>query len=330
MPAVAKKMPLAPVSLRAKRAQQVLWSARHYLSEIARLQNARAVLCWFRYKLPWLFAQSRFPLAVTLEITNTCNYACPHCPRNELNRNRELGFMDPATFRKLVRECDGHVKTIKFIGLGESALHPDLDDMMQTLQSSGIEGVLYTNGTLLARYSPETILDWNLSTIVLSIDGVDARSFNRLRVGGDYQTIRADLARFRTLRDRLGLRGPHIEIRHVIMPNETPQMLRAFRADWLDGLGDSVKFNLLGAPYGSKRAEVVNRPRCRDIRREVHVRYDGRVPLCGYDGQNAWIGDLGDTSLEDIWHARPLEHVRDQHARRDLSELPFCRTCQFR
>jgi len=330
MPAVAKKLPLPPLSLRAKRAQQVLWSSRHYLSEIMRLRSAGAMVSWLHYKLPWLFAQTRLPLAVTLEITNHCNYACPHCPRNELNRDRELGFMDAATFRKLVRECDGHVKMIKLIGLGESALHPDLDEMLQNLQSSGIEGVLYTNGTLLKRYSSETILGWNLNTIVLSIDGTDARSFNRLRVGGDYHTIREHLAQFRALRDRLGMRGPHIEIRHVIMPNETRDMLRAFQSDWLNGLADSVKFNLLGAPYGSKRAAVANRPRCRDIRREIHVRYDGRVPLCGYDGQSEWIGDLAHSSLEDIWHSRRLDHVRDQHARRDLSALPACRTCQFR
>jgi hypothetical protein len=156
--------------------------------------------------------------------------------------------MSLAVFRKIIEESHGRVIEIKFIGLGEPALHPELDVMMRLLKVNGINATFYTNGTLFDRYSPAEICDWGLWRLIVSVDGTDERTFNRLRVGGNYWSLRANLADFRKFRDELGLRSPLIEIRHVMMPNETRTMLHSFQADWLNGLGDTVKYNSLGPP----------------------------------------------------------------------------------
>jgi MoaA/NifB/PqqE/SkfB family radical SAM enzyme len=238
--------------------------------------------------------------------------------------------MSLPVFRKIAEESSGRVIEIKIIGLGEPALHPELDAMMCLLKESRINTSLYTNGTLFDRYTPAEICKWQLWRLVVSIDGTDERSFARLRAGGDYWSLRAKLADFRGFRDGHRERLPLIEIRHVIMPNETPAMLRSFQADWLSGLGDTVKYNLLGPPYDSRRKEDSTRPPCRDIRREIHIRFDGRVPLCGYSGDREWIADVSTSTLQEIWNSARLNDVRQRHRRRDFSELPFCKTCQHR
>jgi hypothetical protein len=113
------------------------------------------------------------------------------------------------------------------------------------------------------------------------------------------------------------------------MPNETPAQLRAFRRDRTTGLGDTVKFNALDAPYG-RRTEDPSRSACRDIRRESLVRWDGRMPLCGYNGHREWIGDVHTDRLAVLWHAPRLEQVWRSHEAHDLTELPFCKTCTHR
>jgi Iron-sulfur cluster-binding domain len=135
------------------------------------------------------------------------------------------------------------------------------------------------------------------------------------------------VAELRKARDKAGKRLPQIEIRHVIMSNETPAMLKRFRDDWTDDLGDTVKFNLLESPCAQGKIDPA-RPPCRDIRREMYVRYNGRVPLCGFHIE--WIGDVCTSTIEQIWHDARLEDVRHQHSRRNLSSLPFCKTCSFR
>jgi radical SAM protein with 4Fe4S-binding SPASM domain len=313
-----------------RRRQSVAWSVPHYLVELRRLRSPFDLLDWTYYKFPRFFPLRSFPTALTLEVTNECNFACPHCPRTELNIGRGIGFMSPVVLRKIAQESAGRVAEVKIIGMGEAALHPDLAEMMLTLKEHRIRTRLYTNGTLFERFLPAQICEWDLWGVVVSVDGTDAKSFRRLRVGGDYESLRANLAAFRRFRDARRHRSPLIEIRHVIMPNETPAKLRQFKHDWLGGLGDTVKFNALAPHYNDSRKEDPLRPPCRDIRREIHIRYDGRVPLCGYSGDKEWIGNVTTFMLQEIWNATRLNDVRKRHQKRDLSELSFCKTCQHR
>jgi hypothetical protein len=61
----------------------------------------------------------------------------------------------------------------------------------------------------------------------------------------------------------------------------------------------------------------------------MHVRFNGQVPLCGYEGHREWIGGLAASKVGEVWRAPRLDEVRRLHSRRDLSDLPFCKTCQF-
>lgn len=317
-------------SVRRRRRQQVLRSIPHYANELRRLRSIADLRNWMYYKFPARFRLRDFPTAITLEITNECNFACPHCPREFLNTNRKLGYMELDLVAKLADEIAGRVSEVKIIGLGEGALHPELPAVLRTLTRHEIKVRLYTNGTLFERFRPEEIFSWGLDGIVLSIDGLDERSFERLRAGGDYRWTRAALQTFSAARSKRGGANPRIQIRHVIMPRETSDQLAAFKRDWLELGGDTVKFNALARRYDRKRIEDMTRPACRDIRREVHIRWDGRVPLCGYGGDREWLGDLRESSLREIWRAPRLNEVRAAHEAGDLTGLPMCRTCQHR
>lgn len=313
-----------------RRRQQLLRSIPHYANELRRMRSLRDVRNWTYYKFPAHFRLREFPTAITLEITNECNFGCPHCPRTFLNANRDLGFMGLDVMAKLADEIAGRVSQVKIIGLGEGALHPELPAMLRTMTSRGIRLWLYTNGTLFERYSPAEIFSWELDGIVLSIDGTDEASFERLRVGGDYRRTRAALLEFSDARSQMEGPAPRVQIRHVIMPSETAAQLAEFKRDWLALGGDTVKFNSLAPRYDRNRIDDLERPPCRDIRREMHIRWDGRVPLCGYGGDQEWIGDLRESSLQEIWSAPRLNEVRAAHEAGDLGDLPICRTCQHR
>ena len=100
---------------------------------------------------------------------------------------------------------------------------------------------MHTNGTLFERLSHDMILDWRLQEIVVSIDGIDARSFERLRVHGNYRQLCENLDAFNARRAAWEGPVPLVEVRHVIMPNETPEQLDEFARDWRAGAADTVK-----------------------------------------------------------------------------------------
>ena len=305
---------------------QVAMSIPHYAREFrAEVHGIQDAYVWAYFKLPYLFPLAAFPIRVTLEPTNECNFGCRHCHRSIMDR--AVGFMDAVVFRKIMAELGAHPTCIlKVGGLGEPALHPELAEFMKLAKAQKTTVYLYTNGSLLRNYDHDEVLSWGLRLLVVSIDGLDAVSFERIRLGGEYGKVRKAVEDFHLQRMRSKLKRPTIEIRHVIMPNENAQELMGFKEDWLK-ISDTVKFNYL-VPLTPVPSDGSGRPKCRDIMREFYIRWDGRVPMCGY--QSAWLGDLHESSIGELWHDEKLQQLRGFHQRRDLSQTPICRTCGFR
>jgi len=243
--------------------------------------------------------------------------------------DRPLGNMHLHFFQSLVKQLDASgCAVLKIGGLGEPVLHPQFSEMMAALDTNRMKVLVYTNGTLLQRCSPEQICSWNVNSIVLSIDGLDASSFEKQRKGGNYRKIRTAAEAFSSYRRP---NKPIFEVRHVILPNETNADLQEFKRDWLQ-IADTVKFNYL-LPLFPRGAAVPTKVRCRDIRREAYVRWDGRLLLCaGQDRQHPpeWLGNANEQPISQLWVAPSIEKLRAAHNSR-CSELPACcQNCSFR
>ena len=303
--------------------KQRILSIPHYVGELAELRSARDLGAWVYYKWPVAFPLAAFPPYVTVESTNACNFACGHCWRSKMDRS--VGFLDVELFRKIVVEIKGHRQiTLKLGGTGEIGLHRHLNDLMATLTGlNGIRIFLYTNGTVLQKYSHHEILDWNIDIMVVSVDGTDPDSYNKLRLGGDYFTLRRQIEEFQSLRSSLRKKAPRIEIRHVIMPCETTRELIDFRRDWLK-IADAVKFNYL-IPLDKNETANKSPVICRHIRREFCIEWDGRVRFCSFYPE--YLGDLHFSTIENLWNSPSANFVRECHLRGDLDRVPACRGC---
>jgi len=311
----------------SRRVRQVLHSIPHYLEELRDIESWQEAVDWLYFKTPYLFKLRDFPIRVTVEFTNHCNFGCGYCPRSLMDR--PLGNMDLRFFESLVKQLDaGGCAVLKIGGLGEPVLHPEFSEMMPALDTNRMKSFIYTNGTLLQQCSPEQICSWNVNSVVLSIDGLDASSFEKQRKGGNYSKVRTAAQAFSSFRHP---NKPIFEVRHVILPNETSADLRGFKRDWLQ-LADRVKFNYL-LPLFPRGAAVPGKVHCRDIRREAYVRWDGRMLLCaGQDRQHPpeWLGNANQQPISEMWFAPRIEELRAAHNSHP-SELPACcKNCSFR
>jgi radical SAM protein with 4Fe4S-binding SPASM domain len=309
--------------------RQRIMSVPQYLSELALVRNSDDLYRWTYFKFPYLFALPDFPTRLTVEFTNACNFQCPHCWRETMDR--KVGFMEVALFKKIVEEMIPYKNRtdLKIIGLGEPCLHPHFRELMGMLRQNHISPLLYTNGTLLSRFAHEEILQWNVQRLVVSIDGLDAEGFGRLRVGGNYETIRKDVQDFFQVRRKLKAGSPEIEVRHVIMPEESSKQLLAFRRDW-KGLCDGVKFNFVVPLTACEPAASRGKSRCRDVRREFYIECDGRAPACGYGYSREHIGNLHEQTIKDVWMGPRKQQLRILHQQQNLEEVPRCKSCSHR
>jgi radical SAM protein with 4Fe4S-binding SPASM domain len=304
--------------------KQVFFSIPHYLEELKEIRRPHDLYEWTYFKFPNYFPLASFPTYLSIEATNICNFSCEHCWRSIMTRS--IGSIEIDLFDKIIREAVSHgLSTIKIAGAGEAALHPRFQELISLLSSHNIRGSVYTNGTLLRMYPHREILESNLYTLVVSVDGLDAKSYERIRIGGKYDPLRKSLSAFYNLRNHLKYRLPQIEIRHVIMPDETPSQLLEFRKSWLP-MADTVKFNYLQPLKGDKIWNQF-RPKCRDIRREFSVLWDGKVPLCQHEYKHEYIGNVHSTSIKELWRHPKKEFVRECHKSQNLKKVPLCMTC---
>lgn len=305
--------------------KQALLSIPSYFDELKEIRRPYEFYQWMYFKLPYLFPLAKFPVYVGIEVTNLCNFSCIHCWRSVMTR--PIGSIEPDLFEKIVKELILHTPiTIKLGGAGEIALHPQLRQLMSLLKPHNFRTIAYTNGSLLRMFPHNEILKWNINTLIVSVDGTDRESYERIRVGGKYDVLRNDLTQFYNLRNRYGLRWPVIEIRHVIMPYETSAQLQQFRNNWLP-IANRVKFNFLQGVKGREEVPVLFRPKCRAIRRELSITMEGNSPLCQHGYRGEYLGNLYSTSIQELWRHSRIECVREYHQRRNLDQVPICKYC---
>lgn len=299
------------------------------LAQLRRLGHPLAIYDFLYDIDPCRFPLTRFPHLVNIEVTNDCNLSCTHCHRNVMNR--DIGYMKPGIFEKVVSEAAGYPRrTIKLSGLGEPALHPQLGDMLDFLARYRLITFLYTNGLFIQRFPLQRIIDWNLDTIVVSVDGIDSATYARCRVGGDYQRLRADVQRLHEALNNSPASRTGIEIRHVISARESAHQLAGFQSDW-SSISDRIRFNRYIPSIGEEYNGAFKR--CRDIKLQIYIRWNGSVPLCGYqylyEDRCRYLGNVQQERLCDLWHDSELQTLRRHHARRDSSSVDFCRRCSL-
>jgi len=319
--------PIPDAGWRKRRMRQIAHSIPHYFAELRDIHSAREGLDWLYFKKPYLFPLRKFPPRATVEFTNQCNFSCGYCPRSVMSRS--VGHMDVNVFVALARELEqGGCSVMKIAGLGEPVIHPEFAKLMESLRDSRMKVFLYTNGSLFIDRLPEEICTWNINTIVLSVDGLTPSAFEKQRKGGNYTAMRGAAERFAKHQAK---RKPILEIRHIILPNESNDDLKVFRKDWLQ-IGDTVKFNYL-IPLQPQGASVPRDVPCRDIRREAYVRWDGRLLLCaGQERQQTpeWLGDNTVNSIADLWMDARLQDLRAAHDGRRPDLPDCCQKCAFR
>ena len=131
------------------------------------------------------------PLKVTLELTADCNLYCRMCefpvPR-ERGRGRYDMDMPLETFRMLVPQVFPHARIVNLTVVGEPLMVPYLDEVIAECTNWQTKLELITNGMLLDRKMIERVGP-STACMIISFDAGTRRTFNRIRIGGDFNVI---------------------------------------------------------------------------------------------------------------------------------------------
>jgi MoaA/NifB/PqqE/SkfB family radical SAM enzyme len=154
------------------------------------------------------------PIGLSLAITNNCNLRCKMCSRTANLKKLKIMNMSKKVYLEALKYVKN--KDVTFCGLGETLCHPNLFEFIKLANDRNNKVYFTTNANLLTEKIAKELLKYDIESIAFSIDGVDD-NYNRIRNGGNFDTVIENIKRFAELKREYGKEKPVFYVSFVGM-----------------------------------------------------------------------------------------------------------------
>ena len=290
------------------------------------------------------------PINLDLHITNECNLKCTFCPRTWKEASKKgivlHGFMGFKLFKKIIDEAsEGGVRAVHLTGNGEPLLHEGLEEMIRYCHKKGIlEILMHTNATLLNQKRAMSILKAGVHDLAISFDSPIKETYEKLRVGANYETTLNNIRNFVRLRDKGGYKYPRVRVQMVDQQANMNERERfeVFFSTVADSVSHARFVSFNGGPQSDKYelpTEIIDGKKmdfghrrlnkafkCKYLWQRVIIVVDGTVFPCFYNDKLP-LGNVDKQTLFDIWHGERMEELRCKHSAGKFDDIPECAGC---
>jgi radical SAM protein with 4Fe4S-binding SPASM domain len=273
------------------------------------------------------------PIRLWVELTSLCNYRCIMCPNKDLEK-RDKGFMDLNLYRKIIDEARDFVFDINLAHRGESLLHPQLIEAIAYAKKNRLYTRLHTNGSLLTEALSHQLIQAKLDRLSFSFDGYEKETYERIRKGGDFDKTVSNIVRFLEIKKEARSKKPDTAIEVISfddldkqVPSETKEQFKnRFRDLPLDSLVLKEMHNWAG--HIDRKSRGRNYTVCPFPWNALVIFWDGAVLPCTQDFFGKFtLGNIKDSSLQEIWNGEKARFLREKLAQKDISKLETCSVC---
>lgn len=287
------------------------------------------------------------PLAMHVETSNICNFACRMCPVSFPDYEQVVGGLTSLPFDIIDRmfadltAAGGQLKTLKLYGEGEPLVRKDIAAVIEAARGRGaaerIE--ITTNGSALTGRVARQLIASGLTYLRVSIYGVTEeqhRFVTQSKV--PLATIRKNVERMQALKRELGATHPIVYVK--LIDRGASEENRLFREQYA-GIADEIAIEP-GMNWNSyeERDLVQVTSLARPTRSErrvcpypfytLVVKANGDVVCCCVDwNKHTRVGNLHERGIMQIWNGPELRAFRLQHLRGERAANPSCRSCTF-
>lgn len=192
------------------------------------------------------------PYLLIIDPCNYCNLRCPLCATgmNKLGRNQSM--MSLQCFKSWFEPHMPYLFEVYLHNWGESLLNPDLFSMIAHAQSKNVGTNLSSNLNIARSEHLDAMIDSGLEYLVVSLDGVDQKSYSPYRVRGDFERVVDNIAELLRRRQARGSKGPVVEWQYIVMKHNQHRVADAEKMAKKLGV-DLIRFIPVGLPFEDKR-----------------------------------------------------------------------------
>jgi len=279
------------------------------------------------------------PYLVNSELTNHCTCRCPFCYTGKKG-SRPGGFAMVGLYEKLFWQIGRYTYLITLHGWGEPLMHRRLPEIIRLAHENRIFTVVTTNGNLLTRELSKEIITNRLDYLVVSVDGTSEESYQKYRIGGNFEVVMHNLRELISLKKEMGSSTPFIEWQFIVFKHNEHEMDAATRLSkeigvdnivfmpaYTEDAGFDASDNKYHWPQPSSLSKRID---CKHLWTTLTFHWNGNVvPCCNdYDGKISY-GDLLRQDLDQIWNNRLFRESREivNRGTNDATEELPCISC---
>lgn len=262
------------------------------------------------------------PYVFDLEMTNACNYRCLFC-RTGKGFGKKFGKMKLENIEKLVEEMGEYVYMASLHLRGEPLLHEELPKIIGLFHKNNIHTVMSSNISLMDEKKARSMIESKLDYLIVAIDGSTKETYEKYRVGGDYETVIENLTRLVRLKKELKSRRPYIEWQFIVFKHNIHQidevkvLARDIGVDNLDiipGYVEDDSFAVDDGKYQSYKSRTLpmrKRAECKSLWAILTFGWDGEVAACCWEeSMESHFGNVFKTSFCDVWNNEKFQNSR--------------------
>jgi len=275
-----------------------------------------------------------FPMMCVLSFVYVCNLQCPNCPYNNSDirtKYKDALFMPERIFKKIADECGIYNSYIRISGGGEPMLHPQAVELMEYAKSKNARIGLITNGSRFSEESLARLIRAQVDMIEFSVDASDEETYNKVRPGGDFNTV------VRNVKTAVSIRNREKSNTKIIVSviNQIGVDVEEAKKFW-GAIVDDVQIRKY-LTWGYNKDQSADstpylppheRVPCPWLFERLNIDSRGDVTICGEDIAFAEkFGNILEESIKDIWHGERFTYLRKKHLSRQGDEIPICSKC---
>jgi len=268
-----------------------------------------------------------FPTVAEIETTSICNLKCIMCGRNFGGTAKKRQHMDFDLFKEIIDQSKGKMELAILHAGGEPLMQPNIFKMIEYTNAAGIGAWMSSNATLLNEDKAEKILKSALDGLVLSIDSLTPEIYEKIRVGGKFETTKENILRFLDMRKKM--KSKLMVTIQMIEMEENKHEADRFRKFW-----SQFDTNIIIKPlvnWNIKNSKDMLHPsiKCDRPWYWLFIRSTGLVPPCGHDFEmKAVFGNLKENSVGEVWNSQQAQEFRASMIKGKEGH-PVCSRCDY-
>lgn len=161
-------------------------------------------------------------LTVVMDLTERCNLRCIMCYFSSVDRLQfppydqslsTTGNMPPEVFASIAADLFPNAWRVALGCAAEPLIHPKFHELVEIAGRYRVPDLWFpTNLLALTPRSAEAIVRAKVATVAVSIDGTDRETYEKIRVGGKWERLLANLELLRSTREEHHSRSPELRV----------------------------------------------------------------------------------------------------------------------